>query len=938
MAGIVTESPFSRPLAAADSPAPDVGTAAAPFPSSHPTLAAWHSLLACIHQTLHALAAHPARSVVLLPYEQLLPLARQRWAQQFPAAFVPRFETTDTWAKSLWDFEPQSTDFVPKASARSLAQAASMLEGAGQGARRRRLAAPLLEAVSQLAPLAASVPPTLRGSWQEVVRATLLEGEGSLQRSAGGALEQEAVLAHIALAWAGNSDYASDALFAPKLRERLDALIIVPGLRRDELLNSLAEHYFEHVERIELLPLLLAAPESRPALHPCLDAGDEAERTAACVLRHIEAGRTPVALASGDGALLRRCTALLEVAGVRLGHELHDETGWPLSTTHAAAQVMALLTAACTPQLLAADAIAYLKLAPAVDANATAALEAWLRRCGVRHWPPPPGGSAGRHEGQQHAQLRTLPAAQHLDALRAAMPPDGAALHEWLHALRSALQSSGMWRQLAADAAGRRLIEALGLGEDALAQWRHLPAACAAMHSAAFTAWVAQALEEETFRPARSARILVEVLPLAQLFGRPFAALVLAGVDSDNLPAAPPPPGVWTRAQREALHLPLREEMHKAQRDAWALALRTPHIDLLWRRQGEREGEAALPSPLLQAWALAHAVRLDDAAQHAPEPRELRTLPAAPTASPAPSAPEGAALPWAPLTASSYEVLRACPYRFFVQRLLALAPEEELDDSGVPKKDWGTWLHAALEHFHKALERSPTPDAQARAALMDTAAEAATAALRLDAGGFLPFAAAWPALRDAYLAWLAAHEAGGWRFAAGEKSVRRACDGGLELAGRIDRIDHNASGAHFILDYKTGSQNELKQRTRDGAEDVQLPFYALLLDAAPSTRAAYLSLSVNKSEGEPQLFEYGSQPKGRGKNKTQRNPAELASLLRRRAAQLLAGMESDMQRIGAGAPLRSLGEGKACQWCEARGLCRRDWWTVAAETPAEPTA
>ena len=41
---------------------------------------------------------------------------------------------------------------------------------------------------------------------------------------------------------------------------------------------------------------------------------------------------------------------------------------------------------------------------------------------------------------------------------------------------------------------------------------------------------------------------------------------------------------------------------------------------------------------------------------------------------------------------------------------------------------------------------------------------------------------------------------------------------------------------------------------------------------------------------------------------------------------LLDGITHDMQRIAAGAPLPALGEGSVCEWCAARGLCRKDFW------------
>ena len=41
---------------------------------------------------------------------------------------------------------------------------------------------------------------------------------------------------------------------------------------------------------------------------------------------------------------------------------------------------------------------------------------------------------------------------------------------------------------------------------------------------------------------------------------------------------------------------------------------------------------------------------------------------------------------------------------------------------------------------------------------------------------------------------------------------------------------------------------------------------------------------------------------------------------------LLEGIASDMARIAGGALMPALGEGKACEFCAARGLCRKDFW------------
>jgi ATP-dependent helicase/nuclease subunit B len=31
--------------------------------------------------------------------------------------------------------------------------------------------------------------------------------------------------------------------------------------------------------------------------------------------------------------------------------------------------------------------------------------------------------------------------------------------------------------------------------------------------------------------------------------------------------------------------------------------------------------------------------------------------------------------------------------------------------------------------------------------------------------------------------------------------------------------------------------------------------------------------------------------------------------------------------VAGGAQMPALGEGTACEFCAARGLCRRDWWS-----------
>ncbi|RZI86968.1 MAG: PD-(D/E)XK nuclease family protein, partial [Variovorax sp.] len=255
--------------------------------------------------------------------------------------------------------------------------------------------------------------------------------------------------------------------------------------------------------------------------------------------------------------------------------------------------------------------------------------------------------------------------------------------------------------------------------------------------------------------------------------------------------------------------------------------------------------------------------------------------------------------------ATVYEDLRRCPYRFFALRQLGLRSADELD-AEVDKRDFGNWLHAVLGHFHEALKAAATPDPRARLAMISIAEQRATREFGLSEAEFLPFAAAWPAVRDGYLAWLTEHEAEGNQFVDSELKKEQSL-GVLKLIGRLDRIDRTRDGQAFVIDYKTESAATSKDRVKDPTEDTQLAFYAALV-ADDTLRAAYVNVG-EKSSG----------------TQTVEQPEVVAA----RDA-LVAGLIDDFTRIGQGAALPPLGEGMVCEHCAARGLCRKDFWEIEA--------
>ncbi|MEO6016597.1 MAG: PD-(D/E)XK nuclease family protein, partial [Polaromonas sp.] len=616
---------------------PQSSTAAAALPAR-----CWQQAMALLAEALQARGVHPAEAVVLLPYAQLIRQARQAWAAQAgDTFFVPRFETTMNWASSLGGtlgpFIPEGDDLRMDVAVDTLT-AASLLSRAGLAGQQDALAGRLVEAAWSLAKVAAAVLPAQRLAWSEALAPQLGVGLDSP------ALALEAAVGRIALAWAAASAYPSDRLFLT----RPALFAVIEGFQTEPLTDALRRHFGEGSIAISLcIPLDETLPPAAPSLHAAQDAEDEAERAAACVLQHLAEGRSPVALIAQDRLLTRRVGAMLAERGIAM----RDETGWKLSTTRAAASLMSLLRA--MPWDASTDAVLdWLKNAPAFDAATVRAAETELRRTGVRAWRDLPTFSPS--EPVLPAFAATQPLALQLAPLRARFG-NARPLPAWLRELRSALQAAGQWNALAADAAGQTVLEVLRLQEGAEAEFDGV----GSMKPGDFTGWVNQALEGGKFSPAHPAAEQVVILPLAQLLGRPMQAVVLPGCDEIRLPVSPEPAGPWTPGQRELLGLPSRQTLAAGARQAWRYALQLPHLDVLWRTS--ESGEHLIASGFVQE------LLLDHAPAGAPDPRSLRAVAGQPTPRPLPT---GEALPVTRLSASAYEDLRRCPYRFFALRQL----------------------------------------------------------------------------------------------------------------------------------------------------------------------------------------------------------------------------------------------------------------------------
>ena len=833
------------------------------------------------------------RTVVMVPYAQLMEAGRRAWALAHPSGFAPRFESSRNWAASLQPFAPGPGDLGTDMARDSLVAAAfidRVAAARSDPALRAAMVSRLVESARQLAPLAAAVPPSKRLQWAEPLRLALLPGQHALQ--------WEGLLASLALTWASTSTYATDVLWSDVAAPGADAdlLVLLRGFQQDPLAEALASRWGPR-------SLLLPFPGSSGAdttarWHGCGDAEDEAQRAAACVLAQINAGRSPVALVANDRLLTRRVSAMLHGAGV----SVHDETGWKLSTTHAAALLMSLLRAADARASMD-DVLDFLKQATRWPDGIVQPLEHLSRELGVSRW-----NAALNHRRLTPALPEGL--APLLESLQGARP-----LANWLEDIATGLRAAGQWDPLALDPAGQQMLRVLRLGEGGANELAGLAEALdapgsrgrggARMSLASFTAWVREVLEGASFTPRNEGEVAVVVLPMAQLLGRTFAATVVPGCDEVHLNPGAEPPGDWTAAQREVLGLPSREILAQAALASWQATLALPELDLLWRTQ--ERGESVLPSAWVRALQPPQAV----------DPRTPRVL--VPHVPPRPSPSARDVLPES-LSASAYQDLRDCPYRFFALRQLRLVEAPELE-AEPDQRDMGNWLHAVLRAFHEQ-RGDARPGRNSDRAMLDLLADETAAAMGLHVGeggaGFLPYQAVWPAMREGYLDWLAGFEASaerpGPRFVQAEAELR-ATAGPWALFGKLDRVDHQDSPEGpipFVIDYKTEARDKTQARVKQPLEDTQLAFYAALLPQE-NLRAAYLSITDKRGDS--------------AKDPPTRLIEQPEVLMAREA--LLEGLVRDLARVAAGSPMPGLGEGRVCEHCAARGLCRKDFWEAA---------
>ncbi len=632
-----------------------------------------------------------------------------------------------------------------------------------------------------------------------------------------------------------------------------------------------------------------------------VSAEHEAHIVDLAVRERLLAGKARIAVVVQDRITARRARALLERAGVLVA----DEAGWALSTT-SAATVIARWLDACGGNFYYRDLLDLLK-SPFVFADwprAQRQQAVWRLEARIRSANAIAGLEQYVTLAEKHDDVE---ARQMLVALRTAaglMQRRRGTLSQWLDVLHESLAAIGVVTGWSGDAAGIQLLDLLaGLREELRAEkltigygeWRQ---------------WLSSQLDNAVFRD-HSVESPVVFTYLQALALRRFDAVVIAGVDAAHLPGPDTGNAFFNQGVRAQLGLATREaHVRDTERAVFDVIAGCDDVVLTWQKV--RDGEPNLLAPSIERLDALHTIAYgagleDDALPARATVARVRTeaaheLPLA-AERPAPAVPS--ALIPAAISASGHNALMACPYQFYARYVLRLAELDEVQEL-IEKSDYGECVHRALAAFHREHPRiGALSEEQAASELercTDAAFQAAIGANYL-ARAWLE---RWRALIPQYLRWQRGREAEGWHVAESEASRNTSIvtpEGRrLELRGRIDRVDRDEEGRVALIDYKTQRGDRLRAKAAADGEDVQLPFYALLWQE-PAAAALFLGMERDGVAGHAV---------GEDVNR-------LAEDVRVRLAQMY-------DRMHAGAAFPAHGVDDVCQYCEAAGLCRKNYW------------
>jgi ATP-dependent helicase/nuclease subunit B len=185
----------------------------------------------------------------------------------------------------------------------------------------------------------------------------------------------------------------------------------------------------------------------------------------------------------------------------------------------------------------------------------------------------------------------------------------------------------------------------------------------------------------------------------------------------------------------------------------------------------------------------------------------------------------------------------------------------------------------------------------------------------------------WQKQIPSFVEWQLQREEKGWHYHHAEHPVGfdlnfvdvNGVSRTIRIEGRADRFDinHDAGQQAEVIDYKNQAINKIKKRAEHLLDDPQLLIYA---------RAANENPENARIQGYPvKQAEWVSLKVDLKRDKKLQRSLEIGDVSELMPA-LNQQLTEDMQKLWSGKELAAFAPDGVCQYCEARGICRKGMW------------
>lgn len=354
-------------------------------------------------------------------------------------------------------------------------------------------------------------------------------------------------------------------------------------------------------------------------------------------------------------------------------------------------------------------------------------------------------------------------------------------------------------------------------------------------------------------------------------------------------------------------------------------------LDILLRKHSAGNLPADLKAEFSARWLQAHAAQTHQVEAQSIEPLQLKAWPGMPL-------PEH-------LKVTSLEDWVACPLRFGLKHAL---PWPDHSDWGEPRFEQlrGTFVHKVLEkaslwvfeqdQLGKTIQgRRPGVDLGFwKQSLIDQAERVYQSMSLNEQARIYPFVVFFNRLVPRIAGKLIERSIQGWVFHAAEKRVSAVLplgDSGqvIKFSGRLDRMEKRG-GEVAIADIKFKAKKTLGQLAAEPQLAPQLPAYQAMLG---THHAKLLFLGIDKNDVEwVEFAAYEGGDLSWGDALWKQLSVEMEQFFLGHENVEIGRQTSGQSNANA---LWQLNPGPACDWCEARGVCRPDFDSIPPEEDAD---